>query len=360
MGTNADLSRFANGSSSFPIIARSYNRLAQLRRYDPAESLFARALRPGYVAHHRTRDLGPLLCRWNVQRQDWIRLQVASLSLRSCSQCDCADPATALDVNRFVPQANRALRPFNIYLNTRTRSSFSTFTHYLSSFLPPPPPAPHHPSPPPLAVTSAIASSTDDAPISTTQSRRLSSSSTSSFRSNLGKSPPGSPSARPVDAHTASSSPSASASFSSASPRGVPLSPIPPANNPRGELIFSSRVSASFREGYERYRAEWERRRTITLATSVYLATPLRSVTWIRRIVVWRKSESTMTTATVVRVVSSAEEKEGASEKTTQMVGSFPRGEEDRGRDRLRETSSVRVGDERSDAAGGREGNDHG
>lgn len=39
------------------------------------------------------------------------------------------------------------------------------------------------------------------------------------------------------------------------------MAPIPPAQNPRGELIFSNRVSGGFREGYERYRGEWERRR---------------------------------------------------------------------------------------------------
>ncbi|KAI6041584.1 hypothetical protein EDC04DRAFT_2669010 [Pisolithus marmoratus] len=41
----------------------------------------------------------------------------------------------------------------------------------------------------------------------------------------------------------------------------VPISPIPPASNPRGELIFSSRVERSFRESYERYRAAFERKR---------------------------------------------------------------------------------------------------
>ncbi|KAJ9116506.1 hypothetical protein QFC24_006739 [Naganishia onofrii] len=42
----------------------------------------------------------------------------------------------------------------------------------------------------------------------------------------------------------------------------VPLiPPIPPTTNPRGELIFSSRVDKTFKEGYERYRAAFERRR---------------------------------------------------------------------------------------------------
>ncbi|WVF68096.1 hypothetical protein IAT40_002859 [Kwoniella sp. CBS 6097] len=39
------------------------------------------------------------------------------------------------------------------------------------------------------------------------------------------------------------------------------MATIPPSSNPRGELIFSSRVDKAFREGYERYRAAFERRR---------------------------------------------------------------------------------------------------
>ncbi|WVO23339.1 uncharacterized protein IAS62_004689 [Cryptococcus decagattii] len=39
------------------------------------------------------------------------------------------------------------------------------------------------------------------------------------------------------------------------------MAQIPPSTNPRGELIFSSRVDRAFREGYERYRAAFERRR---------------------------------------------------------------------------------------------------
>jgi hypothetical protein len=39
----------------------------------------------------------------------------------------------------------------------------------------------------------------------------------------------------------------------------VPIPPIPPAKNPRGELIFSSRVDKSFIESYERYRTGFER-----------------------------------------------------------------------------------------------------
>lgn len=41
----------------------------------------------------------------------------------------------------------------------------------------------------------------------------------------------------------------------------VLIPPIPPSSNPRGELIFSSRVDRNFRESYERYRAAFERKR---------------------------------------------------------------------------------------------------
>ena len=41
----------------------------------------------------------------------------------------------------------------------------------------------------------------------------------------------------------------------------VPMPSIQPTTNPRGELIFSSRVSRTFREAYERYRAAFERKR---------------------------------------------------------------------------------------------------
>lgn len=43
-------------------------------------------------------------------------------------------------------------------------------------------------------------------------------------------------------------------------------SSIPPAQNSRGELIFSSKVSPEFREGYQRYRAAFERRRAEKIA----------------------------------------------------------------------------------------------
>ncbi|CAE6464568.1 unnamed protein product [Rhizoctonia solani] len=104
--------------------------------------------------------------------------------------------------NRYVPQANRALRNFNLHLNVRTQ--------------PISPPAPlKYFFPRPAAAAS--------------------------------------PSAQP---------PRKGAN------RKAPLNPIPPTNNPRGELIFSNRVDRSFREAYERYRSVWERKREEHLAAN--------------------------------------------------------------------------------------------
>ena len=42
-----------------------------------------------------------------------------------------------------------------------------------------------------------------------------------------------------------------------------PIPPIPPTTNPRGELIFSSRIDRNFRDSYERYRSAFERKREV-------------------------------------------------------------------------------------------------
>ncbi|EIW74066.1 hypothetical protein CONPUDRAFT_170351 [Coniophora puteana RWD-64-598 SS2] len=109
--------------------------------------------------------------------------------------------------NRYVPHANKALRSFNMYLNMRQpplRSRFSFLFKPWQLFFARPPADTH----------------------------------------NIGhQSRPSSP--------TKSGDRNAS----------VPISPIPPTNNPRGELIFSSRVDRNFRESYERHRALFERRR---------------------------------------------------------------------------------------------------
>ncbi|KAH9829058.1 uncharacterized protein C8Q71DRAFT_792018 [Rhodofomes roseus] len=112
--------------------------------------------------------------------------------------------------NRYVPHANRALRSFNMYLNVRQpplRSKLPAFLNPFTLLFP-------------RSTSSSVA-----------------------------------PAAPPR--HRSPSPPSSRTKRSSS----VPIPPIPPASNPRGELIFSSRVDRGFRESYERYRAVFERRR---------------------------------------------------------------------------------------------------
>lgn len=139
---------------------------------------------------------------------------------------------TLLDNDRFVPQANRALRYFNIYLNTKRpprKWSLNPLNLFRSS--------------------AALSSSTSTSP--TPGLARVPSS--SGLRTSRSRSP------------QSSSSSSSSSSFSAISSRNpVPLAPLPPANNPRGELIFSSKVSQHYRDGYDKYRSDWERRRQST------------------------------------------------------------------------------------------------
>ncbi|KAH7915900.1 hypothetical protein BJ138DRAFT_996917 [Hygrophoropsis aurantiaca] len=104
--------------------------------------------------------------------------------------------------NRYVPHANKALRNFNMYLNVRrpplrSKLSFNPLTLFSSR------------------------------PSTSSQPRARSPSRTSPSERNA----------------------------------SVPISPIPPTTNPRGELIFSSRVDRSFRDSYDRYRAAFERKR---------------------------------------------------------------------------------------------------
>ena len=110
--------------------------------------------------------------------------------------------------NRYVPHTNRALRSFNMYLNVRKpplRSKFKFLDKPLSLLFPRP-----ENERPQLKTT-------------------------------------GTPATPPIR----SRSPSAAR----------PIPTIPPATNPRGELIFSSRVDHNFREGYDRYRVAFEKMR---------------------------------------------------------------------------------------------------
>ncbi|KAF8201075.1 hypothetical protein K438DRAFT_1821322 [Mycena galopus ATCC 62051] len=113
--------------------------------------------------------------------------------------------------NKYVPHANRALRTFNMHLNVRPPPLRSKLSVNPLSFFNPRPPAEE------------------------TSTRPSSPAKTRSF-----------PSATLQPTTTTTS---------------VPIPPMPPTTNPRGELRFSSRVDRAFREGYERYRASFERKR---------------------------------------------------------------------------------------------------
>jgi hypothetical protein len=102
--------------------------------------------------------------------------------------------------NKYVPHANRALRSFNMFLNVR-RPPLQFYWNPLSFFFP----RPVEPSHPPSIIN-----------------HRLRSTSAT-----------------------------------------LPIPPIPPAANSRGELIFSSRIDKNFRESYERYRSAFERKREV-------------------------------------------------------------------------------------------------
>ncbi|EGO00979.1 hypothetical protein SERLA73DRAFT_178992 [Serpula lacrymans var. lacrymans S7.3] len=130
--------------------------------------------------------------------------------------------------NRYVPHANKALRNFNMYLNMRTPSLRSKISFNPLSFL--------FPRPAPIPPDSG--------------SRQHS----------------------PTRANVERNS-------------SIPISPIPPSSNPRGELIFSSRVDRPFRESYERYRSAFERKRDErerTAASKTWIG-------WIRLKMPWNK-----------------------------------------------------------------------
>ncbi|KAJ7860613.1 hypothetical protein B0H14DRAFT_2506295 [Mycena olivaceomarginata] len=140
--------------------------------------------------------------------------------------------------NKYVPHANRALRSFNMYLNVRQpplRSKLKIGLNPLAFFFPRPEP------PSPTSTSSSTSSSRSSAP-----------------------------------AHAAPQ-PIGSTSTS------VPIPPIPPTTNPRGELRLSSRVDRAFRDGYERYRATFERKRAAQAEVQRKRAQAERWWWWWRR-----------------------------------------------------------------------------
>ncbi|ODN78280.1 hypothetical protein L202_03927 [Cryptococcus amylolentus CBS 6039] len=124
----------------------------------------------------------------------------------------------------YINHSNRSLRPLNMHLNMRRPLPFPFSLPFFPSAL---------------------------RPSSTNPARRPSTTaSPTSFKPSL----PGKnlPSTLSPNATTKSRRPSVTPNV---------MATIPPSSNPRGELIFSSRVDRSFREGYERYRSAFERRR---------------------------------------------------------------------------------------------------
>ena len=109
---------------------------------------------------------------------------------------------------RFVPQANRSLRTLNMYLNTRTVPRTSSWIPWRRQRT-----------------------------VAETESRAADSGRTVPRSGGVSAAPE----ARP---HRRTAIPS-----------------IPPTSNPRGEIIFSTRVDAHFRHSYEKYRAAFERKR---------------------------------------------------------------------------------------------------
>ncbi|KAF7319267.1 hypothetical protein HMN09_00264200 [Mycena chlorophos] len=152
--------------------------------------------------------------------------------------------------NKYVPHANKTLRSFNMVLNVRQpplRSKLKLWhLNPLAFFIPRPP-----------------IEETVPTPVSTPSHSRVPSLVSPPSNTKSPKSPgpgPGSSSTTltythlsPVTQTLPTQSPSP--------PTPIPIAPMPPTTNPRGELRFSSRIDKAFREGYERYRANFERRR---------------------------------------------------------------------------------------------------
>ena len=96
-------------------------------------------------------------------------------------------------------------------------------------------------------------------------------------------SPPNSPPS-PLRSPISPRLPSPARPLSKRSPSAVPITPIPPSSNPRGELIFSSRVDRAFRESYERHRTAFEKRREEkerqAFFTQTYIGRFLNSLPW--------------------------------------------------------------------------------
>src|SRR6266404_6126086 len=119
----------------------------------------------------------------------------------------------------------------------------------------------------------------------------------------------------------------------------VPMPSIPPTTNPRGELIFSSRVERYFREAYERYRAAFERKRDERerqAAASTWSGWLLQKLPWDRP--AFPTTDSATTTPSQSRIGSLAvrgrivELSSGASPASSRKSTPTPSTEPTRGR----------------------------
>ncbi|KAF7330087.1 hypothetical protein MKEN_00273100 [Mycena kentingensis (nom. inval.)] len=161
--------------------------------------------------------------------------------------------------NKYVPHANKALRSFNMYLNVRQpplrsklRSRLNPFAFFFprsddSAIVPTPGSTPSHSRAPSVSMSTG-------SPRGSGPGAALGSSNTTVMQSP----PPPNPSTHPHHINPVTSAPTPTPH-----PIPVPIPPMPPTTNPRGELRFSSRVDRAFRDGYERYRANFERRRAL-------------------------------------------------------------------------------------------------
>lgn len=157
---------------------------------------------------------------------------------------------------RYVSHANKTLRSFNMYLNVRPRPMSSMWimrvlrsSHRTEGIV----------SPPLTPITTATSRrrardnfysySTPSTPSPAgTGKQDLGNLNLPDADSIVTRAPPTPPvSARPQRAGGGSGG------------GGAQITPIPPPTNPRGELIFNSRVDRTFRESYERYRTAYER-----------------------------------------------------------------------------------------------------
>lgn len=154
--------------------------------------------------------------------------------------------------NKYVPHANRALRSINMHLNMRRPPrTVKSFLYYIPFF-----------SKRSISTTSNGSKEVAAATATEIKTDRMNGSVPTGKKIGQGILTHGGKNLTAPASGKRNDSTSSTISNRSSSPSSPSvIPPIPPTNNPRGELIFSSKVDKTFREGYERYRAAFERRR---------------------------------------------------------------------------------------------------